>query len=242
MESWKTRKFLRSTLFISLSLFLVGLKATANHHVNQSVEVESLGQGACWVENTYPAKVASFNQGLTFFIEEHMVTQALGQLERAANSYHFDLSSRVLEDSSYHLHCSGQGVHLVINAQLEDQKTSLCSWFAVDERGPALAQWGISEGSGFCHGFSVGELVVGVRPGESLSEQMERLYQHEGWAQRIESYEQLSEQVGILYLSRNWWGSELDSVSQLQQLKIFRFVEVENNYRPIGDSLDLFTQ
>lgn len=230
-ESWKL-----STLFISLALLAFSIKA----HAAPEIPVRSLSQGACWVENTYPAKVASFNDAGSFVIEQNFIFHAFDKFERELLSQErFKISHEALRLSSYHVHCSGQGAYFIINAPMESGH-QLCAWFDVDDQTPQLSGWGVSEGKGFCYGHAPGELIVGLLDEFSFVEQMEKLTSHPKWSNRVEAFEQVSDRVAVIYLKEGLEGEEANFVNELQELDIFRYVEVENNYRPVGDSLDLF--
>lgn len=227
MGSWK----------ISLTVFLYFCFFSMKVFSMPQITVKSMAQGACWVDQEKPVRVASFNEQTSFYINEGFIKDSVELIRSELDHAFFRLPHDAYLSATYHLYCSGQGVSFIVNAELESKKR-VCAWFDVERGKPIIAQWGLSEQEDFCYGQAVGEVVVGV--GEaSFDEIMEELYLIESWDQKIVSHVQLGERSGLLYIDERWWGQEIEIIEKLRKTNFFRYVEHSNIYHPIGDHLDL---
>lgn len=178
-----------SKLLRGFSLLALYFLFFASVALGTEVVVQDLNQGSCWVSANGNLRIADFNSGKAYLVEQQQVQSVVS---------HFSGGERPTRLDSM-VHCSGGGVALVMNFKVQDR--AYCLWMRPTESDFELISLGRSmSDSGPCDGISLSKLSL-KQLGEVDSE-------------KIRSYleDKVSEGVVVKYsLSGKWWnvtGSE----------------------------------
>lgn len=129
------------SLMISYSLFSAVLAT--------EVTVQDLNQGSCWVNEGDQVKVADFNSGKAYILEQHLV-QAL------VSKYSGGERPETLDSM---VHCSGGGVAVVMNFKVDEK--SFCVWTKPAQDQLEIVSVGRSlDDAGPCDGISLGKVSL----------------------------------------------------------------------------------
>jgi hypothetical protein len=205
-------------------LFIIGilpLKA-------EEIVVETLSQGACWIEQGEFFRLASFNDKEMLISSKEILEQDIMSLVGSKLNQNPSIQKEELDVS---LHCGAVGASLVFKIKSND--IPICAWAKINKGRIELRSIGglADEKNELCDGHELGELIVGVKSLEAL-EDPEVLYY-------LKSKSIIAKNVFKIILKTEYIGKEVEVLKALNGLKKFRYVELSSIQHPVGEYIKL---
>lgn len=195
----------------------------------EDVTIQSLSQGACWVEESPEAlRIASFNDRESILtsrddIEWQVEELVLGKKKKHAKALTSDLN----------LHCGGYGSSLVVKAEVNNQQ--VCLWLKLSKGKLEIRSMGGLEVSkdNLCDGYKWEELIVGVK---SLAQ---KALLENNYKEMIKSVSVVSGSTLKVILTPEFKGREIEAQDILKKAMDLKYVELNLYQHPVGEVLPL---
>ncbi len=192
-------------------------------------EVQSLADGACWLEETEAGglKIASFND------KAILVSSRDDLLIKLNNLLAKNLVKKINSLDEITLHCGAYGASLVISFEMDGRES--CSWFGVQDGALKVRSLGgleITKKGRLCDGHVWGELMVGIKKIEQKKQIEEMLLNIS-----VESVIDLGNNVLRVTLKKEYYGKEINFLNTLKNSFDLRFVELNTFLHPVGESV-----
>jgi hypothetical protein len=205
-------------------LFIIGilpLKA-------EEIVVETLSQGACWIEQGEFFRLASFNDKELLISSKEILEQDILRLVGNKLNQNQSLQKADLDVS---LHCGAVGASLVFKMKFNE--IPICAWAKINKGNIELRSIGglADEKNELCDGHELGELIVGINSLEALEDPEVSYY--------LKSKYVIAKNVYKIVLKAEYIGKELEVAKALNGLKKFRYVELSAIQHPVGEFIKL---
>ena len=214
---------------VLLSPFIIALTLAFSVQA-EDLMLQSLGQGACWVEEGPESlKIASFNDRESMLTSREDIQWQVEELVESkktkAKSLFNDLN----------LHCGGYGSSLVVKAEVNN--LPVCLWLKMNKGNFEIRSLGGLELSkntnNLCDGYKWEELIVGVK-----SEAQHVVLQGD-FPEMIKSVSVVSGTTLKVVLTPEFRGRELEAQNILKKAHDFKYVELNLYQHPVGEVLSL---
>lgn len=213
----------------SLSPFMIAL-AMAFSAQAEDVVIQSIAQGACWVEEGPESlKIASFNDRESLLTSRDDIGWQVEELvsENKKNK---------AQTSDLNLHCGGYGSSLVVKAEVNS--LPVCLWLKLNKGKLEIRSMGgleVSKNSkdNLCDGYKWQELIVGVK---SLA-QKELL--ENNYKDMIKTITVVSGATLKVVLTPEFKGREAEAQEILSKSLDLKYVELNLYQHPVGEVLPL---
>ncbi|MBC7427060.1 MAG: hypothetical protein H7336_00520 [Bacteriovorax sp.] len=197
--------------------------AMASQAFAEDMNVQTLSEGACWLESGDMVKVASFNDKESALLsrdEIEMQVEGLlgGKKNKAITS---DLT----------LHCGGYGSSLVIKSEMDGKP--ICLWVKFNKGRLALRSLGGLENSkgDVCDGYKWGELIIGIKTPEQKA-----LLESEHFHGMVKAVSVVSGTTLKITLDKSYDGREMDAMAELKKQMELRYIELNLFQHPVGEA------
>lgn len=210
-----------------LSPFMIALTLAFSASA-EDVTIQSLSQGACWVEESPEAlRIASFNDRESILTSrddiEWQVEELVTGKKKQAKAFTKDLN----------LHCGGYGSSLVVKAEVNKQQ--VCLWLKLSKGKLEIRSMGGIEISkdNLCDGYKWEELIVGVK---SLAQ---KALLENNYKEMIKSVTVISGATLKVTLTPEFRGREIEAQDILKKAMDLKYVELNLYQHPVGEVLSL---
>ncbi|OFZ24059.1 MAG: hypothetical protein A2202_01395 [Bdellovibrionales bacterium RIFOXYA1_FULL_36_14] len=219
-----------------LSLFIIFLGFISGIMAEEIVSVASLSGGACFVYDGEGdqklAKIASFNQSLSWVVDESTLQKLKEDINTVLFKYGFEFLDNKYE---LYIHCGGYGASLVFNINMKGFHA--CAWTQMSDKTFVLRNLAVTSKPGPCHGQIPGRLVI-YTTGDEGTDFVEKELSDPSWRKMINYVAAGGYGKVTVFLTEEYTFSEhkvqkalLESFDQ----QYVKYVELENLYHPIGD-------
>ncbi len=211
----------------SLSPFMIAL-AMAFSAQAEDVMIQSIAQGACWVEEGPESlKIASFNDRESLLTSRDDIEWQIEELVSENNKKNKALSSDL------NLHCGGYGSSLVVKAEVNN--LPVCLWLKLNKGKLEVRSLGGLEVSkdNLCDGYKWQELIVGVK-NLAQKELLENNYKD-----MIKEVTVVSGATLKVVLTPEFKGREAEAQAILKKSLDLKYVELNLYQHPVGEVLPL---
>lgn len=194
----------------------------------EEIIVETLSQGACWVEQGEFFRLASFNDKEMLISSKELLEQ---DILRLVGSKLNQTQSFQKENLDISLHCGAAGASLVFKMTFNEMP--LCAWTKVNKGNIELRSLGglSDKENELCDGYALGELIVGTKFLDALEEPEVLNY--------IKSKRFVANNVYKIILKTEYLGKEIEVLKALNKLKNFRYIELSPIQHPVGEFIKL---
>ena len=196
----------------------------------QDVSVQSLGQGACWVEESPEiVKLASFNDRQAVMTSREDIEYQLEDLVSAQNKK----KSAKGSSGDLNLHCGGYGASVVLKTEVDN--LPVCLWLKISKGKFEIRSMGGLEPSkdNLCDGYKWEELIVGVK---SLDQ---KLVLEQDFKELIKSVTVVAGTTLKVTLMPGYRGREAEAQNILKKAMDLKYVELNLYQHPVGEVLPL---
>lgn len=210
----------------SLSPFMIAFVMAFSAQA-EDVMVQSVGQGACWVEeSTELLKIASFND------RESLLTSR-DDIEWQVEELLSTKKKSKAQTSDLNLHCGGYGSSLVLKAEVNN--LPVCLWLKLSKGRLEIRSMGGLEVSkdNLCDGYKWQELIVGVK-NLAQKELLENNYKN-----MIQAVTVVSGATLKVVLTPEFKGREAEAQAILKKSLDLKYVELNLYQHPVGEVLPL---
>lgn len=189
--------------------------------------IQSMSEGACWYEQGEFLKVASFNDKETALFKRDDLDLQVEQLLKAQGG----LKTSV---GDFSLHCGGYGLSFIVRTEYNQRPA--CLWIGLEKGRFKLRSLGGQEDtkSDLCDGYKWGELIIGIKSPE------QRVFlESEYFAGTIKSIGTISDKTLKLILHEEYYGKELEVMSDLKKKVDLKYIELNLYQHPVGETVPL---
>ena len=186
--------------------------------------IQSLSEGACWIESGEMVKLASFNDRESILMSRDEIETQVENLLSGKNN------KAITSDLT--LHCGGYGASLVIKSEMDGRP--ICLWVKMNKGNLAIRSLGgLESGKGrVCDGYKWGELIVGIKNPEQKA-----LLESENFRKMIKIVSVINNTTLKVVLDESYFGKEGDVIAELKKQSEFRFIELNLFQHPVGETV-----
>jgi hypothetical protein len=186
--------------------------------------VQTLSEGACWLDQSETLKIASFN-------DKESANLSRDDIEFQVEALLSGKKNKAIT-SDLTLHCGGYGSSLVIKSEMDDK--TICLWVKFNKGKLVLRSLGGLEDtkSDVCDGYKWGELIIGMK---SLDQKV--LLESENFHSIVKSVSTISGTTMKVVLDDSYVGREKEAMVELKKRIQLRYIELNLYQHPVGEAV-----